>query len=212
MRRFLQRWRARFGRGRFGRERQLGLLFGLLLCATVVVLVVWIADLWRAVRAAHSWRHLVDWHTFGTGLVLPVLQSKLFQAFVLAVGWSFWFGFKRRQLEQIRLRRSEQKYRTIINHAGEAIFLLDGEGRVLEWNKAAEKLFGEPRRNVLGRPFRDIHLWYLRALFSFYSQPRVFLPLLRAIGPLKAARIGIRALATSAVAISRSVRSKSQRL
>ncbi|MBU0741245.1 PAS domain S-box protein [bacterium] len=78
----------------------------------------------------------------------------------VAVGWGFWAIFRRRQFDELRLRRSERKYRDIINHAGEAIFLLDGAGRVLEWNKAAESLFAAPRRNVLGKPFRDIHICY----------------------------------------------------
>ena len=78
----------------------------------------------------------------------------------VAVGWGLWIVFRRRQADQIRLRRSEEKYRNIINHAGEAIFMLDADGRVLEWNKAAEALFAVPRRNVLNRPFKDIHLCY----------------------------------------------------
>jgi len=78
----------------------------------------------------------------------------------VAVGWGLWVVFRRRQADQIRLRRSEEKYRNIINHAGEAIFMLDGDGRVLEWNKAAESLFAVPRRNVLNLPFKDIHLCY----------------------------------------------------
>jgi PAS domain S-box-containing protein len=155
MARILPRWRVRFRR-----ERQLGLLFGLLLCATIVVLAVWILDLYGLARTAQSWSDLFAPRSFLLRAVLPLFESKLFQAFVLVAGWSFWFGVKRRQLDQIRLRRSEHKYRNIINHAGEAIFLLDGDGRVLEWNKAAERLFGTPRRNVLGRPFRDIHLCY----------------------------------------------------
>ena len=78
----------------------------------------------------------------------------------IAVGWGFWAIFRRRQLDELRLRRSERKYRDIINHAGEAIFLLDSEGRILEWNKASESLFAAPRRRVLGKPFRDIHICY----------------------------------------------------
>ncbi len=78
----------------------------------------------------------------------------------VAVGWGFWVIFRRRQLDELRLRRSERKYRDIINHAGEAIFLLDADGLVLEWNKVAEALFAVPRRNVLGKPFREIHICY----------------------------------------------------
>lgn len=90
------------------------------------------------------------------GQIWTVVSMLLF----VMVGWGLWIIFRRRQADQIRLRRSEEKYRNIINHAGEAIFLLDHEGRVLEWNKAAESLFAVPRRNVLNRPFHDIHVCY----------------------------------------------------
>lgn len=78
---------------------------------------------------------------------------------VLAV-WAVWFSLRQRARDQRRLWRSEQKHRSIINHAGEAVFLLDAEGRVSEWNKAAERLFGAARRSVLGRPLCDVHLCY----------------------------------------------------
>ncbi len=88
----------------------------------------------------------------------PLIWSIVSMLLFVLVGWGFWLILRRRQVDQLRLRRSEQKYRNIINHAGEAIFLLDRDGLILEWNKVAEALFGEPRRNVLGKPFRDIHL------------------------------------------------------
>ncbi len=90
----------------------------------------------------------------------PLYWSLVSMVLFVIAGWVFWTLVKRRQIDQLRLRRSEQKYRNIINHAGEAIFLLDEAGRVLEWNKMAELLFDVPRRNVLGRPFRDIHICY----------------------------------------------------
>ena len=74
--------------------------------------------------------------------------------------WLAWFQVRQRERARERVLRSEQKYRTIINHAGEAIFLLDSAGIVLEWNKTAEQLFGAPRRAVLGKPFKEIHLCY----------------------------------------------------
>ena len=69
-----------------------------------------------------------------------------------------WLNLRRRARDLRRLRRSEQKHRAIINHAAEAIVLLDHERRVWEWNKAAERLFGAGRRTVLGRPLREIPL------------------------------------------------------
>ena len=94
-----------------------------------------------------------------SGLVLSdMLQSGLFQLFVLILGWSALFRLRVTELGHLRLKRSETKYRSIINHAGEAIFLLDQAGRILEWNKAAENLFHLPRRNVLNRKIKSLDL------------------------------------------------------
>ncbi len=90
--------------------------------------------------------------------VLPQVSSVLSMVLFIGVGWGFWVIINRRQIDLLRLKGSELKYRNIINHAGEAIFLLDDEGVVQEWNKAAEALFAVPRRNVLGGFFRDIEL------------------------------------------------------
>ncbi len=89
-----------------------------------------------------------------------ILISGSFHLLTLAASWAVWFSIRQRERDQQRLSRSEQKHRTIINHAGEAIFLLDRQGRVLEWNKAAERLFGVARRAVLGRPLCELHLCY----------------------------------------------------
>jgi len=96
---------------------------------------------------------LVEWKS-GRAFT-ELLTSGFFQFFVLVLGWSSYFRLRLRQFANIRLRRSEQKYRTIINHAGEAIFLLDDRGIVLEWNKAAEELFNLPRRTVLNKKLSD---------------------------------------------------------
>jgi len=145
---------------RYGKVWRLRVLLLLLVAATLVLLVLNLVDLLRLAWEYGSWSAMwADRWRLENGLA-SLLTSGAFHLFVLFVGWSAWFRLRRRKLDQLRLRRSEQKYRDIINHAGEAIFLLDSDGRVLEWNKAAEKLFGVPRRNVLTKPFRDIHLCY----------------------------------------------------
>jgi PAS domain S-box-containing protein len=85
-----------------------------------------------------------------------ILVLGAFHLLTLAASWGLWFSIRQRERDQERLIRSEQKHRTIINHAGEAIFLLDREGRVREWNKGAERLFGVARRAVLARPLREV--------------------------------------------------------
>jgi PAS domain S-box-containing protein len=89
-----------------------------------------------------------------------VLGLAAFHLLTMLAAGAVWFSVRSRHRAQQRLRRSEHKHRTIINHAGEAIFLLDRAGRIREWNKASEQLFGAPRRAVLGRPLTEVHLCY----------------------------------------------------
>ncbi len=142
------------------REVRIKTLLVVLIMASIVVAVADIYLLVKPVRETGSWRAVWEHHWQNGRAITMILVSDLFHAFVLLLGWSYWLRFRRRELDQIRLRRSEQKYRNIINHAGEAIFLLDANGCILEWNKAAEKLFGVPRRDILNTPFREIHLCY----------------------------------------------------
>ncbi len=127
------------------------LLAALIVLAAGLFLVD-LLDLVAALRHERSWLE-----TRG----IPVLVvSFVFLLTIVVASWLAWFQVRQREHARERVLRSEQKYRTIINHAGEAIFLLDSAGLVLEWNKTAEQLFGAPRRAVLGKLFRDIHLCY----------------------------------------------------
>lgn len=135
-------------------------LFLVLLVASLVLLVAVLygaAGLVEHLRAGNALFQQVP----GTALSRPAqIWAVVSMALFVAVAWGLWVVARRRQVDQLRLRRSEERYRNIINHAGEAIFLLDDAGCVLEWNKAAEALFAVPRRNVLQKPFKEIHLCY----------------------------------------------------
>jgi len=145
---------------RLGPGERLNLLLALLVVASAAAGIAVVVDFVRVLGREESLAGALREALSAERSLWPLLASPYLHGALLGAGWLFYLGRRRRQLEQIRLRRSEQKYRNIINHAGEAIFLLDARGRVLEWNKAAEALFDEPRRNVLGRPFRDIHFCY----------------------------------------------------
>jgi PAS domain S-box-containing protein len=49
------------------------------------------------------------------------------------------------------LRASEERYRSIIDSAVDAIIVIDRRGRVEAFNAAAERLFGYAAKDVLGR-------------------------------------------------------------
>jgi PAS domain S-box-containing protein len=53
------------------------------------------------------------------------------------------------------LRDSEERYRSFIEEANDAIFTLSNEGKILELNQAVEKITGWKREAWLGRNFTD---------------------------------------------------------
>lgn len=55
-----------------------------------------------------------------------------------------------KRIEQA-LRASEERYRNVYNTAPLAFVLWDGQGRITDWNRHAEEVFGWPRKDVLGR-------------------------------------------------------------
>ncbi|AYC33382.1 PAS domain S-box protein [Pseudomonas cavernae] len=62
---------------------------------------------------------------------------------------------QRKQAEQA-LRASEQQYRAIFSTALDCIISVDGEGRVLAFNPAAERCFGYAREQAVGRLLAEL--------------------------------------------------------
>jgi PAS domain S-box-containing protein len=49
-----------------------------------------------------------------------------------------------------KLRQSEERYRTVVSSASNGIVLQESTGRILAWNKAAERIFGIKEEDILG--------------------------------------------------------------
>ena len=54
------------------------------------------------------------------------------------------------------LRENETRIRTILENSHDAFVACDEEGRVTEWNRSAEAIFGWRRSEVLGRPMAEL--------------------------------------------------------
>ena len=61
-----------------------------------------------------------------------------------------------RRAAQESLRESEHRFRSVVEQSSEGIVLLDGEGNIIEWNKAQEEMTGRSRREALGRPAVEV--------------------------------------------------------
>lgn len=62
---------------------------------------------------------------------------------------------ERRRVEEM-LRRSEEKFRAILEFAPDAVVITDAQARVALVNSQAERLFGYPRAELAGRPVEDL--------------------------------------------------------
>jgi PAS domain S-box-containing protein len=62
---------------------------------------------------------------------------------------------ERKQAEEA-LRRSEARKSAILETAIDAILSIDHEGKIQEWNPAAQKIFGYSRDRALGRPMDEL--------------------------------------------------------
>ncbi len=54
------------------------------------------------------------------------------------------------------LRRSESRTRLVLDSAPDAFVAIDGEGAITTWNAAAERMFGWPAGEVVGRRLREV--------------------------------------------------------
>ena len=54
------------------------------------------------------------------------------------------------------LQGSEEHYRTVVQSATDAIVVSNSKGKIIEWNKGAEKIFGYAEEDIIGRAITDI--------------------------------------------------------
>ena len=55
-----------------------------------------------------------------------------------------------------RVEVAETKYQTLMQHANDAIFIIDPAGTILEVNRQAEEMLGRPSTEIVGRLYLDI--------------------------------------------------------
>jgi len=61
-----------------------------------------------------------------------------------------------RKREEVALRESEDKFRSIFENASDCIIFLDKSGRILEINRKAEEMFGGSKEELFGKHFTKV--------------------------------------------------------
>lgn len=65
-------------------------------------------------------------------------------------------NYKEKQKIGDELRESEERYRSLIESANDAIISINSSGKIVGWNKAAEHIFGYTRNEITGREVETI--------------------------------------------------------
>jgi PAS domain S-box-containing protein len=105
--------------------------------------VVTLADIQRR-RIEQAATSVLQERTYLLGILGCVLLGTIF-----FIGWLI-----NRQISEPLsrgLRDSEERTRSIVNHALDAIVVMDVDGRIIDWNPQAEQIFGWTREAILGR-------------------------------------------------------------
>jgi len=84
---------------------------------------------------------------------------------------------RNRQRTEEKLRESEDKYKTITDAATAAIVMIDGRGRIVFWNPAAERIFGYTVEQAIGK---ELHI--LMAPKKYHAQYREGFKRFKAMG------------------------------
>jgi PAS domain S-box-containing protein len=58
--------------------------------------------------------------------------------------------------QTVDLRESEERIRDVINSALSAVVVMDAQGTISEWNTRAEKMFGWPKDDAIGKELADL--------------------------------------------------------
>jgi len=113
----------------------------LLSCATILAVIF---ALWELIE--HHYFSDVDYQTLHYLYITRGIAS----SFLVAL-WAAWFVMRERRRHEEELESSREHYRSILRSTPESVILFDDSLRVVEWNEAAEQLFGSPRHAVVGK-------------------------------------------------------------
>lgn len=116
--------------------------------ASVVILGVSLSEVW-AMANQRGLFYLVDMHQ-------SIFSLWIFMATMMVVAMMVIVLQARHQLSEKALRDSESKLRGMINGALDAIVTIDELGCIIEFNPAAEHIFGYQRDDVLGRNLAEV--------------------------------------------------------
>jgi PAS domain S-box-containing protein len=90
-------------------------------------------------------------------------------SFVLAF-WAAWFVLRQRRKSEEDLRRSNERYRGLLEDFPGAVILYDKNLRVVEWNASAERMYSYSKAEICGQPLPTVPPQKAEELREFMRQ------------------------------------------
>jgi PAS domain S-box-containing protein len=117
--------------------------FWVTLTLSSVTIVGFVFALWELIEARFF--RDADYLTLHWLYISRGIGSALLLAF-----WAAWFVMRERRDTEEQLRRSRERYRGLLEFAPGAVAVYDSDLNVLEWNAAAEQLYGFSKSDAVG--------------------------------------------------------------
>jgi PAS domain S-box-containing protein len=135
----------------------------LTLSSMTIVAVVW--AIWELIEA-HFFRNL-DYRTMHYLYVTRGMASSLLLAF-----WAAWYVLRQRRASEQQLHQSREHYRSLLEASPGAVALYDSALVVIEWNAAAERLYGYTKSEALHRRLATVPAEKAEELHACMDQVR----------------------------------------
>jgi len=97
------------------------------------------------------------------------ISRSIASSLLLAI-WAAWYVLHYRRQAEEELRQSRERYRGLLEVSPAAVALYDRDMVVVEWNKAAERLYGVERDSVIGKPLPSIDSGHRVELVEWMAQ------------------------------------------
>jgi PAS domain S-box-containing protein len=81
------------------------------------------------------------------------VYSEIHRALTILWGWGILAGLMQRKRVLSELSEANARLRAIFDSSPNGIIVLDPEGKVLDWNRGAQEIFGYAAEEVKGRPY-----------------------------------------------------------
>jgi two-component system NtrC family sensor kinase len=117
--------------------------FWLTLTLSSITIVSVVFLVWELIED-HFFRNL-DYRALHYLYITRGIVSSLLLAF-----WAAWYVLRERRASEEQLRQSREHYRGLLEASPGAVALYDGEFVIIEWNAAAEQLYGFSKAETLG--------------------------------------------------------------